>query len=243
MMSGALISKINIYIPISVGVVRPFTLTDNYSRLLLSCAATYVADRHFVIPCLEVAFQEYGLPLVIRTDNGVPFAGDGLHGLSQLSVWLIKCGVLPERIRRGKPTENGRHERMHRTMKEAMSRYEMFDSLEQQQQWFDNWRKEFNEVRPHKALGGKTPQMLWSPSGRIFIGPVNEMPIPDDTKVFKVGTNGDIRVNGKRLFLSESLMRKYVWMKSIDNDIDEIGFGRMILAKYNGRNHRIIRTD
>ncbi|ATA21177.1 integrase [Gibbsiella quercinecans] len=222
---------------------HPFTLTDNYSRMVLACDATYLPDGKFVIPCLERVFHECGLPQVLRTDNGPPFAGAGLWGLSQMSIWLIKCGVTPERIRPGKPTENGRHERMHRTMKEGMKQCHKFASLEEQQTWLNTWRKEFNEVRPHKALGGKTPQSVWCPSPRIYTGAQKEMPVPKGAKLLRVEVKGDLWFNGRRIFLSEALRYEWVWMKEVDDDTDEIGFGELVLARYDRQNHRIIRAD
>lgn len=222
---------------------HPFTLTDNYSRIVLACDATYTPDGRFVIPRLERVFRECGVPLVLRTDNGSPFAGCGLMGLTLMSIWLIKCGIVPERIRPGKPTENGRHERMHRTMKESLKLHSQFASLEEQQSWFDDWRQEFNNIRPHKALGGKTPGSVWSPSERMFTGPVKEMPVPDGSRVLRVSMKGDLCFSNKRIFLSEALRNEWVWMRLIDDDIEEIGFGELILARYDRKNHRIIRAS
>lgn len=222
---------------------HPFTLTDNYSRIVLACEATYIPDGRFVIPCMEQVFRECGMPQVLRTDNGPPFAGAGLWGLSQMSVWLIKCGVLPERIRPGKPTENGRHERMHRTMKEALKQHPKFTSLEEQQAWLDAWRQEFNEIRPHRALDGKTPRSLWNPSDRVFKGPQKEMPVPDDARMLCVTVKGDLCFNSTRIFLSEALRGEWIWMKQVKEDQDEIGFGELILARYDRLHHRIIRAD
>nr|WP_262797493.1 integrase core domain-containing protein [Citrobacter cronae] len=222
---------------------HPFTLTDNYSRIVLACDATYMPDGRFVIPCLERVFHECGVPQVLRTDNGSPFAGSGLWGLSLVSVWLIKCGVLPERIRAGKPTENGRHERMHRTLKDALKQHAKFTSLEEQQVWLDAWREEFNEIRPHKALGGRTPRSVWHPSERVFTGPLKTMPVPEDARLLRVSVKGDLCFNGTRIFLSEALRWEWIWMKQVEEDLDEIGFGKLILARYDRRNHRIIRAD
>nr|WP_234012107.1 integrase core domain-containing protein [Cronobacter dublinensis] len=220
-----------------------FTLTDNCSRIALACDATYMPDSRFVIPCVERVFRECGMPKVLRTDNGPPFAGTGLWGLSQMSIWLIKCGVLPERIRPGKPTENGRHERMHRTLKDALKRHATFTSLEEQQAWMDTWRHEFNEIRPHRALGGKTPGSVWYPSERIFTGPLEAMSVPDDARTLRVSVKGDLFFNSTPIFLSEALRGEWVWMKQVEDDLDEIGFGELILARYDRRNHRKIRAD
>ncbi|MFK3663625.1 integrase core domain-containing protein [Scandinavium sp. NPDC088450] len=222
---------------------HPFTLTDNYSRLILASDATYLTDGKFVMSCLERVFRECGLPQVLRTDNGTPFAGMGLWGLSVMSVWLLKCGVIPERIRPGKPTENGRHERMHRTMKEALKLHSPFTSLKEQQTWFDSWRREFNEIRPHKALDGRTPLSVWHPSERQFKGPRREMPVPDGAKMLRVSLKGDLCFNNSRIFLSEALRHEWVWIKPVSEKHDEVGFGELVLAHYDKINHRIIRLD
>ncbi|ENE5101923.1 transposase, partial [Enterobacter hormaechei] len=133
---------------------HPFTLTDNHSRYLLSCRGADRESEPFVRQCLTDAFLEYGLPEVLRTDNGQPFAGTGIAGLSRLAVWLIKLGIRPERIRKGHPEENGRHERMHRSLKSAVKQGNIFMTMEEQQRWFSGYREEFNYERPHEALAG-----------------------------------------------------------------------------------------
>ncbi|HDG1670509.1 TPA: transposase, partial [Kluyvera ascorbata] len=153
---------------------HPFTLTDNHSRYLLSCRGNHHENTAFARQCLTDAFLEYGLPDVLRTDNGQPFAGVGVAGLSRLSVWLIKLGVRPERIRKGHPEENGRHERMHRSLKSALKHGNIFRTQEEQQAWFSHYREEFNQERPHEALGGSTPGQVWRPSSRRWDGKVPE---------------------------------------------------------------------
>lgn len=219
---------------------HPFTLTDNFSRMLFSCEATYKTDGMFVQTCLERAFREYGLPDVLRTDNGTPFAGSGLAGLSAVSVWLIKCGVTPERIRPGKPTENGRHERMHRTLEEVLKHQGPVHSLAQQQAIFDRWRQEFNEERPHQALAGKTPSAIWRPAARRYNGAQKELPVPDGTTLRRVHQHGTITVSGNRVFLSQALRSEWIWMRECEEGLDEVGYGGMILAWYDRKNHRII---
>jgi transposase InsO family protein len=129
----------------------PFTLTDNYSRYLLACRGLRRPTGEATRPWLEWAFREYGLPQAIKTDNGAPFASVALGGLSQLSVWLIKLGIRPERIQSGHPEQNGRHERMHRTLKEEAISPPQTD-LTKQQRAFDRFSEEYNQRRPHEAL-------------------------------------------------------------------------------------------
>ena len=132
---------------------------------------------------------------------------------------------------------------MHRTLKDALKRHTKFTSLEEQQAWLDAWRSEFNDIRPHKALGGKTPGSVWYPSERIFTGPRKAMPVPDEARTLRVSVKGDLCFNSTRIFLSEALRGEWIWMKQVEEDLDEIGFGELILARYDRRNHRIIRAD
>jgi transposase InsO family protein len=145
---------------------NPLTITDAHTRYVLRCQGLGSKTDHGRIqPLFEAAFEEYGLPERIRTDNGPPFATTGLGGLSRLSVWWIELGIRPERIRPAKPQENGRHERMHRTLKAETTRPPA-RSLRAQQHLFDEWRRNFNEERPHEALGQETPASLYVRSDR-----------------------------------------------------------------------------
>jgi len=145
----------------------PLTVTDDFSRFLVGCRglrSTCVADSKAVFRDL---FREYGLPLRIRTDNGVPFATVSLARLSRLSAWWVRLGVLPELIEPGRPQQNGRHERMHRTLKAEATRPPAH-GLRSPQQAFDRFRREYNEERPHEALGMRTPGSLYRPGPRPF---------------------------------------------------------------------------
>ena len=221
---------------------RPFTLTDNHSRYLLACEASYVETTAFVQTCMERVFRECGLPDVIRTDNGSPFAGPGIAALTKLSVWLIKLGILPERIALGCPGQNARHERMHRSLKASMSHGNIFTTLAEQQAWFSRWQKEFNHERPHEAHENKPPASCWTPSARQWDGRVPEVNYPEGAKLYKVGEKGDLRLNG-RTFLSASLCGEYVRFLEVDEGIDVILFDRLILAYYDRAERRIIRID
>lgn len=221
---------------------HPFTLTDNHSRYLLSCEGTFRESESFVRGCLERAFLEYGLPEVLKTDNGQPFAGTGIAGLSRLAVWLIKLGVRPERIRKGHPEENGRHERMHRSLKHSLSFGNRRASLEAQQTWFDSYRREFNQERPHEALGGLTPGGIWVPSPRRWDGKTPEVSYPEGARLYRVRTKGDIYI-GKRLFLNQALRGEYVMLEERDDGLEAIIFNQMDLAYYDRRKQSIIRID
>ena len=220
----------------------PFTLTDNHSRYLLACEAGKGEGRPFVQTCFENAFREYGLPSVVRTDNGSPFAGNGIAGLSQLSVWLIKLGILPERIKKGHPEQNGRHERMHRSLKAGLRCGNIYATLEEQQVWFNHYRHEFNHERPHDVHNGQTPSSQWTTSSREWDGKVPEVIYPDNARLYKVQHNGDI-YPGTRLFLSEALQGEYVMMKEVDDGLYMVLFDRLILAYYDKAEHCILRID
>ena len=141
----------------------PLTVTDNYSRYLIRCQAVRPVSFETIQPVFVGAFHEYGLPQAIRTDNGTPFASTTLGGLSRLSIWWIKLGIIPERIGPGKPQQNGRHERMHRTLKEeAISPPQ--STWRRQQIAFDRFRQEFNHQRPHESLDQRFPAEVYSPS-------------------------------------------------------------------------------
>lgn len=221
---------------------RPFTLTDNLSRYLLACEAGTRETGAFVRQNLERAFREYGLPDVIRTDNGHPFAGTGIAGLSRLNVWLIKLGILPERIRKGHPEENGRHERMHRSLKGALACGNIFTTQAEQQAWFDAYRREFNAERPHEAHGGKTPSSVWTPSARGWDGEVPEVKYPEGSRLLRVQAKGGIKLD-EWMFLSEALRGEYVRLVEVDDGVDVILFDRLILAYYERAEKRIIRVD
>jgi len=145
---------------------EPWTLSDGWSRYLLRVKAMKHQELEGVRRGFEGAFREHGLPDVIRSDNGRPFAGLGIGGLSQLSVWWIKLGIRPERIRPGKPQENGRHERMHLTLLEACKPPE--NTFRGQQRRFDAFRQEFNQERPHEALGDHPPAQVYQRSSREY---------------------------------------------------------------------------
>lgn len=162
--------------------IDPLTITDSQSRYLLRCQGVEKADTERVKAIFEAAFREYGMPRAIRTDNGPPFASCTVAGLSRLSVWWIKLGILPERIEPGHPEQNGRHERMHRTLKEATGSPPQA-SWRAQQRAFDRFRREYNEVRPHQALKMQTPAAVYRISPRAY---PTRVPKPEYGSAMKV---------------------------------------------------------
>src|ERR1017187_5438800 len=174
--------------------IDPLTITDAYSRYLLRCQAVSAADYRHSKPIFEAAFREYGLPERIRTDNGAPFGSNGDSGLTGLSVWWIKLGIRPERIEPGKPQQNGRHERMHRTLKAETTRPPSNSRLAQQRR-FDHFRQEFNFERPHEALEMQTPASRYTASARAMPDKLPPLDYPESFEVRYVSANGGIRWN------------------------------------------------
>lgn len=221
---------------------RPFTLTDNHSRYLLCCEPGTSETTTFVRGCMEAAFREGGLPDIIRTDNGSPFVAPGILALTQWSVWLMKLGIKTERTTPGCPGQNARHERMHLSMKTAMSHHDVFGSLSEQRVWCNGWRNEFNQEKPHEAHGQVPPAKIWVPSPRSWDGKVPEVNYPEGARLYKVGEKGDLSLNG-RTFLSSALRGEYVRFLEVDDGVDVILFDRVILAYYDRAEKSIIRID
>lgn len=191
----------------------PLTVTDNFSRYLLAVEGSKQISGAEVKKTLTYLFVEYGLPLAIRSDNGVPFASHAVAGLSELSVWLIKLGVVPERIRKGHPEENGRHERMHLTLKKETASPPQYNQVQQQQR-FNAFRTEFNEQRPHEALNFNRPAWLYTHSTREFPSKIPDVQYGNDFDITrKIRTNGTMKWRGKELFVSETLIGETIGMK------------------------------
>jgi transposase InsO family protein len=170
----------------------PLTLTDAFSRMLLRCTALGSTKTVRVQPIFENAFREFGLPERIRTDNGTPFASRGAGGLSKLSVWWVKLGIKHERIQPGHPEQNGRHERMHRTLKQETLRPPA-TTMRTQQTRFDRFIAEYNKERPHEALGNATPSTLYVPSPRSYPSRLPSLHYPSQFLTRKVAASGRIR--------------------------------------------------
>src|SRR6266568_7297747 len=148
----------------------PLTITDFASRYLFACEALSTTKEAYAFPVFEAVFKEYGLPKAIRTDNGVPFASpNALFGLSKLSVWCLRLGIKIKRIKPGHPQQNGRHERMHLTLKKEATKPAAGNFLQQQAR-FDKFMEVFNNERPHEALDMKCPAEVYQPSQRVYTG-------------------------------------------------------------------------
>jgi len=196
----------------------PLTITDFESRYLLACEALSSTKEEFAFGVFERVFKEFGVPLAIRTDNGVPFASaNALYGLSRLSVWWLRLGIAIERIKPGNPQQNGRHERMHLTLK-AETTKPAGDNFLQQQARFDDFIEYFNEVRPHQALGMKSPASCYRPSARPYRGlPELEYPFHDRTVI--VTQCGRICLQRKKVNLSTVFAGQKVGIKQVDDKL------------------------
>jgi putative transposase len=203
---------------------EPLSLSDLASRYVLRLQALERIDGEQVWSILQTAFHEFGLPAVMRSDNGPPFASTAAGGLSRLGVRLIKAGVTPERIEPGKPQQNGRHERMHRTLKQETANPPAA-TLRQQQRRFDTFRQSFNEERPHEALGQTPPAQHYNPPPRPYSGRLREPDYADGQAVRRVRSNGGIKWRGRGLFISEALIGEPVGLHEIDDGIFQISYG------------------
>ena len=194
----------------------PLTVTDDYSRSLLVCKAVEKANFEHVQSCFEKAFEEFGLPERIRSDNGAPFASRSLSGLSRLSVWWLKLGILPERIAPGHPEQNGRHERMHRTLKQETTRPPKLNRASQQLA-FDCFREIYNHERPHEALDNDVPAAHYVSNPR---GPIvtPEPSYPEGAETRKVHHAGTITFRSDTIYLAKALEGETVLLEPADHD-------------------------
>lgn len=207
----------------------PLTLTDAATRYLLKCEAVTDTSEAGVRPELERAFREFGLPAKIRSDNGPPFASKALGGLSRLSVWWIQLGILPERIEPGKPQQNGRHERMHRTLKEHTAS-PPYATMVEQQRAFDRFRRDYNDARPHEALGMTPPAAHYEPSSRPMPERPREPEYADDIEVRRVNSNGNFTWKGTRFLAGAPLMNQPIGFRQTDEDEWELFYGPLLVG-------------
>ena len=222
-------------------VCYPLTVSDNFSRFILGCKALKGPRYHPTRQCLENIFREYGLPDAIRSDNGTPFAGRCIGGLSRLSIWFIQLGIVPERIEKGCPQENGRHERMHRTLKN-----DILDAagknLRHQQKLFNEFRHDFNHDRPHESLNDQVPSDYYRKSHRPYV----EYPHPPDYGhehiVRHVRSGGEIKFKGRMFFITELLAGQPVGLQEIADGLWELQYGFYVLGSVDLRKNKIIRN-
>lgn len=217
----------------------PLTISDNYSRYLLRCQSMPHTDHSAVQPVFEAVFREYGMPVAIRTDNGPPFATTTVGGLSKLSIWWLKLGIVPERIEPGKPAQNGRHERMHRTLKKETASPPK-RTWRTQQKAFDRFRREYNDDRPHEGIDQQTPSSLYAPANREYPLIVPEITYDAGTVTRRVLSQGDISWKSHHVYLSETLAGELVGFKQITDRLWDIYFGHIKLAQLDTHERRLI---
>ena len=209
----------------------PLTVMEHKSRYLCACDALKGPRLKDTQATFIRIFREYGLPVRIRSDNGIPFASTARGGLSQLSLWWIRLGILPERIEPGKPQQNGRHERMHRTLKHATARPPS-KSMRAQQQRFDVFCEEYNHQRPHEALQQQTPASHYTSSTRHYPERLPELHYPDYFDVRKVSGNGVVYWRNKLVYISYLLKDEIVGLEEIEDGIWQVHFGPVRLGQF-----------
>lgn len=208
---------------------EPFTLSDGATRFILKCQSVDVKDVEHIWAILETAFREYGLPLFLRTDNGPPFATCGAGRMSLLSVRLVKAGVIPEWIEPGKPQQNGRHERMHRTLKlETAS--PPAETLEEQIGRFRDFVRSYNFERPHEAIGLICPGSIYRVSERRWTGKLKEPEYPSDFLIRKVKSCGKLSWKCEDLYIGRTLSGEPLGMKEQEDGTYTVYYGPIILG-------------
>lgn len=208
---------------------EPMTLSDAYSRYLLRCQALASNDGDHVWPVLDAAFREFGLPLRLRSDNGSPFASTGAGGLSQLSVKVIKAGVLPERIKPGKPQQNGRLERFHLTLQQDTASPPA-PTLRGQLDRFRSYQRIYNEERPHQALGNEVPATRYTASPRRYYGILREPDYSADHEIRRVRHSGEIKWQGNTVYISSALVGEPIGLLETDDGRSSVCYGPIDLG-------------
>jgi len=219
----------------------PLTITDAHTRYLLRCHIVPKADTPHVAAIFDAAFHQHGLPRVIHTDNGVPFASRAPGGLSRVSMRWVKLGIVPERSRPASPQDNGRHERMHSTLKQATLQPPERNPLRQQEA-FDRFQQEFNQERPHEALDDRTPASCYAPSSRPMPRRVPELEYGDDTVVRRISQQGSLRMKGERTFISEIFAYEWMGLRALNERYFEVLYGPLTVGFLDGFRHRFHRA-
>ena len=220
----------------------PLTVSDAFSRYLICVQTLARPDYAGCRSALERVFRDYGLPRAIRSDNGAPFASLGVGGLSRLGVWWVKLGITPERIEPGQPQQNGRHERMHRTLKAECASPPASDGAAQQRR-FTRFREEFNHQRPHEALGQRVPAQHYSSSPRRYPSKLEDPHYPAEYELRRVRTNGGIKWQGELIFISEALIGEVIGIRENYDGDGELYFGPLPLGRIDALTLRLLRTQ
>lgn len=216
----------------------PLTVTDAHSRFLLACQALPSTQSAGAQPVFSRLFAEYGLPVAMRTDNGTPFASTALAGLSRLNLYWIKLGIRHQRIDPGHPEQNGRHERMHKTLKAETTRPPQYN-LSLQQGRFADFQLEYNEERPHEALAQEPPRSHYTASERPLPLRAPAPEYPGHLLTRRVSSGGTISFGAKPLFLTEVLAGERIGLEEIADGLWSLYFYDVLVGRFNERDWRI----
>jgi transposase InsO family protein len=216
----------------------PLTITDHASRRIMACEALETTKEGPVIAAFERLFAERGLPDAIRTDNGPPFASpNALFDLSKLSIWWLRLGIKIQRIKPGHPQDNGRHERMHLTLKKEATKPASFNFLQQQER-FDRFIEVYNNQRPHQALNGAYPGELYTPSARVYYPPP-EPDYPFHDRTVRVTRCGRICIGKRKISLSQVFAGQVIGIKEVDDKIWLVSFLNYDLGFFDHKEGRV----
>lgn len=217
----------------------PLTIVDGFSRYVIACRGMLAPTTRDAVAVFRRAFRTYGMPAVIRSDNGEPFAASSLARLSRLAVWWIRLGITPELIDPASPQQNGAHERMHRTLKSETTRPPAAH-LAGQQRRFTRFRTLYNEERPHEALGQQPPARLYRPSRQAFPEQLPPLEYPGHFEVRRVSSCGAISWNSRVISISTVLTRQTIGFEPIDDGLWDVHFGPVRLGRFDERRDRLV---
>ena len=217
----------------------PLTIQDGATRFLLGCRGMLAPTTAGSWPVFAQLFRRYGLPERIRSDNGAPFASNALGRLSTLSVWWVRLGIRPELIEPAHPEQNGRHERMHKTLKADTARPPQGD-LAAQQRRFDWFSQRYNVERPHEALGDATPASCYTASPRRYRAALAPLVYPGHFERRLVSRNGGVRWNNRWVNASHLLAELEIGFEEIDDGLWDVFFGPVWLGRFHEQVGRIV---
>lgn len=219
-------------------ICYPLTIQDRFSRYVMACKGLSSPRLDDVRVTMESLFREVGLPERIRTDNGEPFASHGISGLTRLNVWWMRLGIRHERIDKACPYQNGAHERMHQELKAETTRPPAY-SLGGQQTLFDDFVREYNEIRPHEGIGQQRPSDLWIPSPRSYPERLKDPEYPGYFEVRRVRSGGEMKFKSRMQFVSQALAGQLIGLEPIDDGVWSVIFCETLLGRLDERSRRI----